>query len=140
VSIALDTNVIVNLVAGTTTASRRSAELLRDYGSRSGFVISPVVYAELFAHPGWEAKDVLDFLTETAIAVDWILPESVWTRAGHAFAVYAHRRSAREAAAQPRRLVADFVIGSHALEIGILITGDADFYRTHFPTLQVVVV
>ena len=101
-------------------------------------MISPVVYAELFAHPGWKPKDVPDFLVATAIAVDWTLVELVWTRAGHAFGSYSRRR-ARDGSAAPRRLLADFVIGSHALEIGTLITGDADFYRTNFPALRVVV-
>jgi predicted nucleic acid-binding protein len=128
----------VSLVAGTTASANRSAEVLREHGARSGLVIAPIVYAELFAHPGWKPKDVADFLAATAIAVDWTLTEAVWTQAGHVFGSYARRR-AREGSAAPRRLLADFVIGAHALEIGTLITRDADFFRTNFPALRVVV-
>jgi hypothetical protein len=39
----------------------------------------------------------------------------------------------------PRRLVADFIVGSHALEVGALITGDAEFFRRNFPELHVAV-
>ncbi len=136
-SVALDTNVIVNVIGGTAAVADRTALLLREHGARSSFVISPVVYAELFAHPGWGPQDVLQFLSATAVGVDWELTETVWTRAGHAFGLYARRRG-REPAVHPRRLLADFVIGSHALDVGTLMTGDADFYRKNFPDLRIV--
>jgi predicted nucleic acid-binding protein len=138
VSVALDTNVIVEVVGGTQDASKRTIELLREHGARSRLVISPVVYAELLAHPAWRAEDVAEFLNGTGVAVDWELPESVWTRAGEAFASYAKRRRRHEAKSFPRRLLSDFVIGSHAVEIGTLMTGDVGFFRRNFPELRIV--
>jgi predicted nucleic acid-binding protein len=140
VSVALDTNVIVTVVSGTPAASTHAVDALREYGSRSSLVISPIVYAELFAHPAWRPEDLLEFLGATAVAVDWNLTEAIWTRAGHAFGLYARRRRRSESALRPRRLLADFVIGSHALEVGMLMTGDAEFYRRNFPDLRVVAV
>jgi predicted nucleic acid-binding protein len=138
VSVALDTNVIIEVVSGAPDVSRRAADLLREHASRSSLVISPIVYAELFAHPAWKPDDVLDFLGVTAVAVEWELGERVWTRAGRAFAQYARRRRKHGPRTIPRRLVADFVVGSHALEVGALITGDADFFRRNFPDLHII--
>lgn len=137
-SVALDTNVIVEVVGGTPDASRRAIELLRQHGSRSRLVISPIVYAELFAHPAWGAEDVREFLSATGVAVDWELPEIVWARAGDTFARYAKRRRRHESKPVPRRLLADFVIGSHAVEVGTLMTGDVEFFRRNFPELHVI--
>lgn len=137
-SVALDTNVIIEVVGGEPAASKRAADLLREHGSRSSLVISPIVYSELFAHPAWKPEDVREFLGETALAVDWELTETVWTRAGYAFAEYARRRRKHDPKAAPRRLVADFVIGSHAVEVGALITGDVEFFRRAFPELRII--
>ena len=137
-SVALDTNVIVNVVGGTRTAADHALNMLREYGARSSFVISPVVFAELFAHPGWQPDDVTEFLQATAVAVDWNLTETVWRRAGHAFGSYARRRRKDDSRGAPRRLLADFVIGSHALDVGALMTGDAEFFRKNFPELRVI--
>lgn len=137
-SVALDTNVIVEVVAGASEVSKRAVELLREHGSRTRLVICPIVYAELFAHPAWRPEDVEQFLRETGVAVDWQLPQTIWARAGDAFARYAKRRRRHELKALPRRLLADFVIGSHALEAGTLITGDSGFFRKNFPDLHVI--
>lgn len=136
--VALDTNIILEVIAGEPNASKRAADLLREHGSRSSLVISPIVYAELFAHPAWKSEDVVDFLQVTAVAVDWELPEVIWTRAGYAFAQYAQRRRKHESASSQRRLIADFVIGSHALEVGALMTADTQFFRRNFPNLAII--
>ncbi|HVA33270.1 MAG TPA: PIN domain-containing protein [Candidatus Baltobacteraceae bacterium] len=136
-SVALDTNVIVNVVSGTRDAAGRAVAALTEHSSRVGLVISPIVYAELFAHPRWRPADVDEFLVATSIAVDWNLENRVWIAAGNAFRAYAQRRT-RKRAGMPRRLLADFVIGAHASVVGTLITSDADFYRTNFPELHLV--
>ena len=137
-SVALDTNVIIQVVGGEAAVSKRAAELLREHATRASLVISPIVYSELFAHPAWKPEDVLEFLGATAVAVDWDLSQSVWTRAGYAFAQYARRRRKHDRKTLPRRLIADFVIGSHALEAGGLLTADVDFFRRTFPDLRVI--
>lgn len=57
-SVELDTNVIIEVVSGAPDVSRRVADLLREQAARSSLVISPIVYAELFAHPAWKPEDV----------------------------------------------------------------------------------
>ncbi len=55
------------------------------------------------------------FFRETGISIDWALDESVWRTADRAFQGYtARRRKQRDAG--PRRILADFLIGAHALE------------------------
>ena len=137
-SVALDTNVIVEVVAGASDVSKHAVELLREHGVRSRLVICPIVYAELFAHPAWRPEDVEEFLRETGVAVDWELSPTIWARAGDAFARYAKRRRRHEIKTIPRRLLADFVIGSHAVEVGMLMTGDTEFFRKNFPELRVI--
>ncbi len=139
-SIALDTNVIIEVIGGVAEVSGRAARTLRDQAARSSLVISPIVYTELFAHPAWNAEDVREFLRATGIAVDWELTSEVWTRAGQGFADYCRRRRRRRNAGSPRRLVVDFVVGAHALEVGALLTGDVEFFRRIFPDLRIIAV
>lgn len=67
------------------------------------------------------------------IAVDWNLNEATWRAAGRAFQQYvARRRSQRDSG--PRRILADFLIGAHALHRGFrLLTLDDRLYRAAFP-------
>lgn len=134
---AVDTNVIIDVVAGTRAVAERAAAMLSEQGSRAGLVISAVVYSELYAHPGWDKAEIEGFLRSTAIAVDWALTREVWEIAGSTFSTYARRRT-RQRAGFPRRLLADFIIGAHAAGVGSLITSDRDFYVTNFPGLRVI--
>ncbi len=138
-SLAVDTNVIIDLVAGTPTAAELASTLLEKQAERQGLVICPIVYAELFAHPGWNKNEIDAFLRATSIGVQWDVAREVWEAAGDAWAEYATRRK-RQPSGAPRRLLADFAIGAHAAATGGLITGDAAFYRTNFPDLRLITV
>src|ERR1022692_4697224 len=77
--------------------------------------LTPAVFAELMAAPGRSESFLDSFFEETGISIDWALDESVWRTAGRAFQGYvARRRKQRDAG--PRRILADFLIGAHALE------------------------
>ncbi len=70
--------------------------------------------------------------------IDWTTDESIWRVAGKAFERYANRRH-KQKAGSPRRILADFLIGAHALEEGYsLLTLDEGIYRAAFPKLQIV--
>jgi hypothetical protein len=133
---AVDTNVIVALWdrgVETSTAARLALEAAMDSGP---LVVSPPVFAELTAGPGRDETFVDKFLDETGIQVDWVLDRAVWRAAGRAFLVYATRRRQRELG--PRRILADFLIGAHALQRGYrLLTLDNRFFRGVFPGLTV---
>lgn len=138
-SIALDTNVIIDVVGGNTEASSRAAAALSEHGGRTALTISPIVFSELFAHPGWSGNDVYEFLRATSIAVHWDMSEAVYLQAGIAFAHYARRRFTQKAGL-PRRILADFLIGAHAASLGSIITSDAAFYQTNFPDLKILAI
>lgn len=134
---SVDTNVIIDIIAGTREVAERAVAVLSEQGSRAGLVISPIVYSELYAHPGWGKAEIDQFLRSTAIAIDWELTREVWEVAGGAFSRYALRRK-RQHDASPRHLFSDFVIGAHAAGVGALITSDRDFYVTNFPKLSLI--
>lgn len=134
-STAVDTNVLVDFLAGEPAAARRARQALERAHARGGLVIAPVVYAELLAYPGRRAAEVDAILQATGITVDWDLSPLIWRRAGEAFAAYAERRR-KETGTGPRRILADFLIGAHAAQVGALLTRDLGHYRTSFPELQ----
>ncbi len=137
-NVAIDTNVIVYVVAGNVQTAKNAAAALERVVSDGGLlVISAPVYAELLALPAWTKRDLDTFISETKIRVDFTLAERCWTTAGVAFAAYSQRRRKSDMTAA-RRILADFVIGAHAAEIGALLTNDAAFYRTNFEALRLI--
>jgi predicted nucleic acid-binding protein len=96
------------------------------------------VYAELLAYPKATESFINDFLSNTGIAVDFELAEAVWLDAGRRFAHYAKRRR-RTSRESPKRLLADFIIGSHALiQADRLMTLDPKRYQRDFPELKLI--
>jgi predicted nucleic acid-binding protein len=129
---ALDTNILSALWTRE-LVSRRVATELGVAKSQGAVVISPVVYAELLAHPLYTEVQVNDFLARTGIRIDLPLMDDVWTEAGRRFAQYAVRRRQSEADA-PRRLLADFLVGAHALyQVDRLMTLDESHFSRYFP-------
>jgi predicted nucleic acid-binding protein len=131
---ALDTNILSTLWSGQPLEStvRAALLLLQRDGS---VVISPATYAESLAHPNFSEEGINNFLQITSIRVDPLLDE-VWKEAGRRYRQYAIRRR-QSHGESPRRLLADFVIGTHALlQADQLFTLDLSLYRTYFPELR----
>jgi predicted nucleic acid-binding protein len=139
VTIALDTNVLSALWNDNDALNRVAAKALEDK-KQERMAICGVVYAELIGAPGRTEAFVDRFCEEAGIAVEWELKERVWRRAGVAFQEYAARRK-KQIGAAPRRLLADFLIGAHALENGYkLLTLDEGLYKAAFPRLKLEIV
>ena len=99
-------------------------------------VVAPAVYAELVA--GRDESFVDRFLSEKEIEVDWSLGEEIWRTAGTRYGTYARTRRRQRGDAGPRRILADFLIGAHALHLTAgLLTSDERIYGTFFPELRV---
>ena len=118
-------------------------------------VIGEVVYAELAAQ--FSRQEELDhFLADSYIVLKVSSVEALY-RAGMAWRLYCSRRpealvcpscgepmdvvcAACAAKIQPRQhVVADFLIGAHALVEGDkLLTRDRGYYRTYFPELVLI--
>lgn len=133
----IDTNVLSALLAAEPNAPAISSTLntLRRAGP---LVIHGSVYAELLAAPGNKQSHLDSFLKRGHLQVDWETTEGVWQMSGRAYGAYARRR-AKSGGGQPRRILADFLIGAHALSLGAtLVTLDDAHYRTAYPTLPLV--
>jgi predicted nucleic acid-binding protein len=134
---AVDTNVVIALWDRDPVLSKAAESALDAAFHRGTLVASAPVFAELIAAPGRSEAFVSAFFDETGIRVDWELHARVWRLAGRAFQAYAERRrQQRDTGA--RRILADFIIGAHAVANGCrLLTLDDRLYRSSFPTLAV---
>ena len=134
---AIDTNVVIALWDRDSALSLAAQTALDSAFNRGTLVAAAPVFAELIAAPGRTEAFVGSFFEETGIGVDWELPEQVWRLAGRAFQAYAQRRR-KQREVGVRRILADFVIGAHALANGCrLLTLDDRLYRSSFPTLAI---
>lgn len=134
---AIDTNVLSALWSKEPFAAD-IADRLGDAKAEGGLVVGAPVYAELLAHPKATESFVDQFLEDTGIAVDFEFQRPVWLEAGKRFARYAKRRR-KAAQTSPRRLLADFIIGSHALtQADCLMTLDPKRYQQDFPELKLI--
>lgn len=132
---AIDTNVLSALWSKEPSAS----DIARTLGAakaEGGLVVCGPVYAELLAYPKATESFVNDFLADTGITVDFAFEQPVWAEAGRRFARYAKRRR-RSAGQGAKRLLADFIIGSHALvHADRFMTLDPKRYARDFPELK----
>lgn len=138
-AIALDTNILWPLLRGDEPAVSILTPLLDGYNASDGLVMCGAVYAELLAGPGATVAALDAFLSTAEIAVDFALTPIVWQEAGLAFRAYAERRVA-SGDTWPRRVLADFIIGTHALHNATaLITLNRDDFARMVPSLPLIV-
>jgi predicted nucleic acid-binding protein len=98
--------------------------------------ISAFTHAECHACPGATEDFIREFLATGGIDVDSRLPDEIWPLTWDRFANYAKRRR-KTAKDQPRRLLADFLIGAHAqFRADRLMTMDRAFFERNFPELR----
>ena len=134
---AVDTNVVIALWDKDPGLSLAAQNALEAAFNRGTLVAAAPVFAELMAAPGRTEAFVGSFFEETGIAIDWELGEQVWRSAGRAFRAYADRRR-KQRDIGTRRILADFLIGAHAVANGYrLLTLDDRLYRTSFPALTI---
>lgn len=137
---AVDTNVIVALWDRDPTVSNSAQKALDGAVLRGSLVLSGPVFAELMAAPGRTEGFLNKFCNETGMIVEFDLDEEIWRAAGRAFQAYAMQRS-KQRDPGPRRILADFLIGAHALRRGYdLLTLDDRLYRTAFSKLTVLTI
>lgn len=135
---AIDSNVFVALWNSDDVMNAAARSGLDSALERGGLVIAAPVFAELLASPMRDEAFVDTFFKDTGISVDWELDESIWRAAGGAYRTYADRRR-KHRDAGPRRILADFLIGAHALRNGFpLLTLDDGIYRAAFPRLAII--
>ena len=134
---AIDTNILSLLWSGGLLAATISTQL-SNARAEGALVISAPVFVELSAIPTGNAQRVENLLGEMNVAIDFDLDEDVWRFAATSFAAYAIRRR-RSGGGTPKRLLADFVVGAHALlRCDRLMTRDANRYAQDFPALRLI--
>ncbi len=133
---ALDTNVLVGLWDQDAAVNSIARAALERVFRAGNLVVAAPAFAELLGLPGRTEVFLDTYFRETGITVDWDLGEAVWRLAGLAFQDYVSRRR-RQREPGPRRILADFIIGAHAIVRRYpLLTFDAQFYRSVFPNLH----
>jgi len=136
---AVDTNVFVALFAGDEEATLWAQHALENVAAKATLVVCPAVYAELVAG-GRSPEMVEGFFSKKGIEVEWELGPAVWLAAGERYGSYARDRKRRADNPGPRRILADFLVGAHALHRGgkTLLTTDTRIFASYFPELRVI--
>jgi predicted nucleic acid-binding protein len=130
---AVDSSVLLDVVTGDPAHVDASERALRRAAEEGALVVCECVLAEIAPAFGAGSTEMEEFLT------DWELEFLPSTKrsalfAGEMFKAYLTRRRGPG----PRRVVADFLIGAHALEnADRLLARDRGYFRDYFSTLPV---
>ncbi len=129
---ALDSSVVLDVLTNDPVFGRASADAIAEALSVGEVVICDAVVAEVQSMLDTR-ETALDALA--AFGVRYLAPsEQAAVRAGHM------QRRFRDRGGRRERVVADFLIGAHALlQCHGLITRDEGFYRDYFKGLKVIV-
>lgn len=129
--IVVDSCVLIDVASGDKRWAGWSAAQLDTWSARGPLVIDGIVYAELAS--GFDAIEALEAFVAAA-QLDLRTPaRSALYLAGRARALYRRRGGTRSG------LLADFLIGAHAADLGCpVLTRDVTRFRTYFPRLELI--
>ncbi len=154
-TVAVDTNILFDILLPDQNYLERSLSLLTEYGKKHQLIISEVVYSELASQ--FSDKGLfLDLLNNTDIRLINSGHEALWI-SSQAWKVYTKNRSKEflcntcgnmqtlscekcdSLIISRQHVISDFLIGGHAaFHAGTLITRDRGYYQRFFPELVIV--
>jgi predicted nucleic acid-binding protein len=136
--IAIDSSVLIDFIGNDPQAADAADLALRRALAAGPVVACDVVLAEVVTGLG-SGSAVMDALEE--LGIDFVpLEQRSAVRAGEMQRRYVERRRSALGRPEAPRVVADFLVGAHALlQCQGLITRDAGFFRDYFKGLKVIV-
>lgn len=153
-TVAIDTNILLDILLPDETYQERSLILLLKYARAESLIISEIVYAELAVQ--FSERKLLDrFLQDTGIDVI-NSSRKVLQEAAIAWKKYTRNRSeglqcshcgqkkivrcdkCEKIVSSRQYIISDFIIGGHAfIHSRKLLTRDRGFYRSYFKDLKI---
>jgi predicted nucleic acid-binding protein len=135
---SIDSNVISALWNDNDLFNADAVRILGDLRTHERLVVSGIVYSELMAGPLRDEASLDLFFADTGMEIDWAMDEEIWREAGRAYLGYTKRRKG-SGGKDSRRILADFLIGAHALVRGFsLLTVDYRHFEAAFPMLSII--
>ena len=126
---AVDSNILIDILEPDPAYGPGSREALRTCLREGAVVACEVVWAEVATAYGDDPERAVDALTR--IGINYVsMHQEAALNAAHHWYVYRQHGGTRE------RIVADFLIGAHALiQCDRLLSRERGFYRTYFTSL-----
>ncbi len=128
---AIDTNILIDIFGADPNYGGRSKEALRSSILQGSVIACEVVWAEVISvfPTGSMAQQALE---DIGIGYSSLEADAA-KKAGQLWKIY------RDKGGKRTRMVADFLIGAHALhQADVLLTRDRGFYRLGIPSLKIV--
>jgi predicted nucleic acid-binding protein len=128
---AIDTNILIDILEPDPVFGQTSKQALRSCLQEGSVIACEVVWAEVVTAYSSKKKQVVDILSSIGIVYSPMTLEAALEAAAF-WCAFRKKNTVRD------RIVADFLVGGHALILGDrLLTRDRGFYRDYFKGLQI---